>query len=135
MRKLFLMALVAAAAIPISAASAQQPDGDTELQKMLEGRVAGTPVSCLSLRQLGSSEVIDGTAIVYRTKGSRLYVNRPRSGASLLDSDDILVTRTSGSQLCANVDAVDMVDRSSYSPKGFVILGDFVPYDRAPRAN
>ena len=132
MRKsVFLIPMAIAAMIPASVATAQQTGGEAELQKMLAGRVAGAPVSCVGLRQLGSSEIIDGTAIVYRTNGSRLYINRPQSGASFLESDDILVTRTIGAQLCKS-DAVDMIDRSSRGPKGFVILGDFIPYDRVP---
>lgn len=129
----FLIPLAMAVMAPVSAATAQQTNGEAALQTMLAGRVAGAPVSCVSLPQLGSSNTIDGTAIVYRANGSRLYVNRPQNGGSSLDSDDILVTRTVGSQLCKG-DAVDLVDRSSRAPKGFVILGDFIPYDRAPRS-
>ena len=134
MRKsVFLIPLALAAMLPASAAIAQHADGEAALQKVLQGRVAGTPVSCLSLQTLGSSQNIDGTAIVYRTSGSRFYVNRSRGDASSIDSDDILLTRTVGSQLCRG-DVVDLLDRYSRTPKGFVILGDFVPYDRAPRA-
>jgi hypothetical protein len=129
MRSALFIALVVAAAAPVSAATPQHKDGEAALQELLEGRVAGKPVSCLSLPVLGSSQVIDKTAIVYRTSGRRLYVNRPRSGADALNSDDIMVTRLSTSQLCS-VDTVNMVDRFSRAPTGFVILGDFVPYDR-----
>jgi len=129
MRSALFIALAVAAAAPVSAATPQHKDGEAALQELLEGRVAGKPVSCLSLPVLGSSQVIDKTAIVYRTSGRRLYVNRPRSGADALNSDDIMVTRLSTSQLCS-VDTVNMVDRFSRAPTGFVILGDFVPYDR-----
>jgi hypothetical protein len=124
----FLIILAAAAAAPVSAAAPQPEKGEAALQQLLAGRVAGKPVSCLSLPQLGSSQVIDGTAIVYRS-GSRLYVNRPEGGAESLRSDNILVTRTSIGMLC-NVDTVDLMDRSSRAWTGFVRLGDFVPYDR-----
>jgi len=104
------------------------PKGEAQLAKMLEGRVAGKPVRCLPTYSIDQSTIIDGTAIVYRN-GSKLYVNRPRGGASSLDSDDILVTKLHGTQLC-NIDKVDLVDRGSRMWSGFVSLGEFVPYER-----
>ncbi|MBW8842980.1 MAG: hypothetical protein JF608_14510 [Sphingomonadales bacterium] len=118
-----------ASLIDASAAHAQRPErGEAELARMLAGRVPGKPVDCIDLRSAGSSHVIDRTAIVYGSGGT-LYVNRPRSGASSLDSDDIQVTRTSGSQLCS-LDTVRLVDRGSRIPSGFIALDKFVPYAR-----
>lgn len=126
MRTAIFIAL-AALAVPVSAATPRE-DGETRLQKLLEGRVAGAPVSCVSLSRLGSSEVIDRTAIVYHS-GSRLYVNRPDNGAESLRSDDVMVTRTATGELC-DVDTITMVDPSSHMLTGVVMLGHFVPYDR-----
>jgi hypothetical protein len=122
-----LIALAVAAAAPVAAATPQHKQGEAALQELLEGRVAGKPVSCLSLPQVGSSQVIDGTAIVYRS-GSRLYVNRTRDPRSLR-SDDILLTRSFDGQLCS-IDTVNLLDRSSQMPRGFATLGEFVPYER-----
>ena len=124
-----LIALAIAAAAPVSAASPQHKDGEAALQELLAGRVAGKPERCVSLLRLGSSQVIDGTAIVYHSAGSRIYVNRPKNDASSLKSDDIMVTRTSNAELC-DIDTVEMVDRNSHALTGLVMLGDFVPYDR-----
>jgi hypothetical protein len=125
MLKLMLLAAVTLAN-PAIAAGRDAPD--VQLQKMLVGRVAGKPVNCISLSGSNSSEIIDGKAIVYRV-GSRLYVNEPRSGAQSLHRDDILVTRTTGSQLCS-IDTVRLIDRGSRFPRGFVSLGQFVPYSK-----
>lgn len=95
------------------------------LDKMLVGRVAGKPVSCISSFDSRDMTVLDKTAIVFRS-GSTLYVNRPQN-ADQLDSDDILVTRTFGSQLC-RLDIVKTVDRGGRFENGFINLGDFVPY-------
>ena len=81
----------------------------------------------------GSSQVIDGTAIVYQL-GNTLYVNRPRGGADQLDDNSILVTNTFGSQLCS-IDTVRLIDRNSYFPRGFVSLGEFVPYTKPKKSN
>lgn len=48
-----------------------------QLEKILAGRVAGKPTSCINLRNTTSSQIIEGRAIVYRV-GSTLYVNEPR---------------------------------------------------------
>jgi hypothetical protein len=129
MRKIISPIILAAAALgAATAASAASLPPEERLARMLDGRVAGKPVSCISQYNIRSAEIIDDTAIVYRV-GSKLYVNRPRSGASWLDRDDILATRTIGSQLC-RVDAVRLIDRASRFPTGFVLLGDFVPYTR-----
>ena len=130
MRALLTAASLALLALPGAAMADDKanPKGEAELAKMLEGRVAGKPVKCLSTHSMDNSTVIDKTAIVYRS-GSKLYVNRPRSGAEQLDDDDILLTKLYGSQLC-NVDKVDLIDRSSRMWSGFVLLGDFVPYQR-----
>ncbi|MEI9850976.1 MAG: hypothetical protein WDN24_09110 [Sphingomonas sp.] len=129
-----LIAALALLALPgaVAAQDRTKPTGEERLAKLLEGRVAAAPVSCINLRALRSSEVIEGTAIVYSSGGSRVYVNRPRGSAADLRDDNILVTRTNGSQLC-NTDVVDLRDRFTMQPEGFVLLGDFVPYDRAPR--
>lgn len=130
MRALLTAASLALLALPGAAMAEEKVNakGEAELAKMLEGRVAGKPVKCLSNTTLDNSTIIDGTAIVYRS-GSKLYVNRPRSGADQLDDDDILLTKLYGSQLC-NVDKVDLIDRSSRMWSGFVLLGDFVPYQK-----
>lgn len=124
-------ALFAAAALTAApAVSAREKLApEAKLEKLLEGRVAGEPQDCLPLTSISSSQVIDKTAIVYRV-GSTLWVNRPRGGADSLDDDDILVTKTSGSQLCS-IDTVELRDRSSHMYSGFVSLGEFVPYRRA----
>jgi len=119
----------AALAVSGSALAADKHDPATQLAKLLEGRVAGAPVNCINQPQAQGSWVIDHTAIVYDF-GSTIYINYPKGGADSLSNDDILVTKTYGSQLC-KMDIVRLVDRSAHFPKGFVSLGPFIPYKRA----
>ena len=114
-------------------AAATQARYDAKLAKALEGRVAGEPVRCIDMRSIRSSTIIDKTAIIYEV-GNKLYLNRPAGGASSLDSDDVLVTRTSSSQLC-DIDIVRLIDRSNHFPTGFVNLGKFVPYSKVAKAS
>ena len=113
--------------------AARAAKAEAKLAKKLEGRVAGTPVRCISLPTIRSSTVIDGKAIIYDA-GNVIYVNIPANGASTLDDDDILVTNTTGSQLC-DLDIVRLVDRSSHFQTGFVSLDKFVPYRKVSVAS
>jgi hypothetical protein len=128
MPKLISALLLAAATLAAPAASANPRDPDADLRKLLEGRVAGTPVDCINLSSITSSEIVDGRAIVYRS-GRKLFVNQPRGGAEQLGYDKILVTKTFGGQLCS-IDTVNLLDRTSRFPSGFVQLGKFVPYTK-----
>ncbi|MEO5597723.1 MAG: hypothetical protein ABIQ66_03800 [Novosphingobium sp.] len=98
-----------------------------QLDKLLAGRVPGKPVHCISLMTSHDMQIIDKTAIVFGS-GNVIYVNRPRYPESL-DSDDVMVTKTSGSELCS-LDIVRMHDRQGFWQRGFVGLSDFVPYRR-----
>ena len=122
-----LASAVALAAMPASAAPRLTPEA--KLARAIEGREAGAPVDCILLRDVRGSRIIDRTAIVYETVGGTLYVNRPDAGASSLDDDDVLVTKTNLGQLCS-VDVVQLYDRASQAPAGSVFLGEFVPYHR-----
>jgi hypothetical protein len=125
---LLLGATLIGSAAPAVAAQRDNAKGEAKLAKALAGRVAGKPVNCIAQYSITSSETIDGVAILYRV-GSTIYVNRPRIGADALDSDDILVSKTQGSQLCS-LDTINLVDRSSRIQRSFVTLDDFVPYTR-----
>lgn len=133
MRKFLTIVFLGAATIAAPAMAGERQTPEVKLQELLDGRVAGKPIDCISLSSVSSSQIIDGKAIVYRV-GGRLYVNEPRSGANQLNDDVILVTRTSGSQLCS-IDTVHLIDSTSRFPRGFVQLGKFVPYTRVKQAN
>jgi hypothetical protein len=125
---LFLGAALIGAAMPAIAAQRDNKAGEAALAKAIAGRVAGKPVSCINQPRVRSSQVIDGTAIVYDVGGT-LYVNRPRIGAESLDDDDILVSRTVSTQLCS-LDTIRLVDNASRIDRGFVTLDEFVPYTK-----
>nr|WP_141985131.1 hypothetical protein [uncultured Sphingomonas sp.] len=134
MKPILATLLAGAALLAAPVANARHRDTpEQQLAKLLDGRVAGKPVDCISLDRAGSSQIIDGKAIVY-TLGNTLYVNQPRGGAEQLDDNSILVTNTFGSQLCS-IDTVRLIDRNSYFPRGFVSLGEFVPYTKPKKSN
>ena len=121
---------VAAAFLAAPALEAKpKPTGEERLAKMLEGRVAGEPVSCIPAHTTTRMTVIRDTAIVYKS-GRTIYVNRPANPGTLSDNDVLVVDRM-GHQLCKT----DMMHtRSQGSPSfrtGSVFLGQFVPYTKA----
>jgi hypothetical protein len=130
MKKVALLLAAGSAVISggTMAASVKTDEGEAKLAKMLEGRVAGEPQSCISAHLGHRLEIIEETALVYDA-GSTIYVARPRHPNSL-DDDDILVIKRTGSRLC-NLDVMRTVDRSTGMTTGIVFLNDFVPYRRS----
>lgn len=127
--KKILLSLAAAAVLAAPAAASPRLHGEAQLAKLLEGRTPGKPVDCIDLSRVYSSQIVDGTAIVYDS-GSTLYVNRPRGGAESLDNWDVMVTKPFNHELC-RVDVVQLLDSGSHFYKGSVFLGAFVPYTKA----
>jgi hypothetical protein len=129
MRNLTLcLAALLVSAAPAAARQSIQERGEAELAKQLNGLVPGKPQDCVSLSRIDGSNIVDGTAIVYRGIGGVTYVNRPR-GAEMLREDDIPVQFVWGSQLC-RMDRIKLLDRSTRMERGFANLGDFVPYTK-----
>ena len=129
-RATLILAAGAALLAGVPAQAAEKLTGEARLAKILKGREAGQPVSCIPLSATRDMTVIDKTAIVYDAGGT-IWVNRTSDPASL-DSDDILVTKLHISQLC-RMDTVEMRDRSGFWFSGFVGLEDFVPYRKPPK--
>ena len=125
--------VLASAALLLSgatAASAETPAerGEAQLARMLEGRTAGAPVSCITTTRSNKMEVIDGVAVVYDA-GKTIYVSRATDPKSL-GPWDVPVIERFGSQLC-KTDIMRTVDRSGGFLSGIVFLNDFVPYTKA----
>jgi hypothetical protein len=116
-----------------SAAAADRPEPPLSAKalKLLEGRTAGKPVNCLSLPRIGSSTIVDQTAIIYKVSNKLWYVNRPSGGScSALLPDRTLVTHLSMNQLC-DLDIVHVVDLQGPAMEyGSCGLGKFVPYGK-----
>lgn len=134
MRKvaLFVTPVIAAAVMagPVTAEVAEPTKGEIKLAKMLEGREAGEPTSCVRLFPTSNLTVIDGTALVYK-RGSTLYVNIPSNPKSI-DDRYTIVTRSSDTRLC-RTDIVTTIDRTKGFYTGNISLGEFVPYKKVKK--
>ena len=100
------------------------------LEKLLAGKVAGKPVSCISLRDVKRSQTIGENAIIYRISSNRFYVNAPRGGCSGLRDGRALVTRIPTDRLCSG-DIARVVDLTLGFEGPSCILGEFTPYAAA----
>jgi hypothetical protein len=131
MMKVFASILAGAAVLAMgaSAASAETlaEKGEARLAKMLEGRTAGEPVSCITAIRSNGLRVIEHVGVVYDA-GKTIYVSRPSDPKSL-GPWDVPIFERLGSQLC-KTDLVRTVDRTNGFVTGVVFLGDFVPYTK-----
>lgn len=135
----FAAASATAAAVALAAAGpahadahmeAGMSDGEKELAELLEGRVAGEPVSCIRTRPNVRMRVIDETAYVYGS-GRTIYVQRTRHPDRIDRHDTLVQRRFSGTQLCRQ-DITTTVDPISGIFTGAVFFDNFVPYTRKP---
>jgi hypothetical protein len=129
MSALFATTLLALAAAPSTAQPTDGPTTNPALAKALAGRTAGKPISCVHLRDVQSTRIIDGTAIIYELGRKNWLVNMPAGGCSSLRSDRVLVTSTPTGDLCRG-DIVRVIDTPGPIEFGSCGLGAFVPYTR-----
>jgi hypothetical protein len=118
-----------ATALAANSAASSPTSGEMKLARALEGHTAGKPVSCIPLRQIRSSHIIDDTAIVFETGNGTLYVHRPDLGEVGLSGTNTLVLKTHSSQLCRG-DTLILYDGASKHEVGSVALGSLVPHRR-----
>lgn len=137
-RPLFGLAALGAVALaaPLAAqaddapaeAAAELTKGEKRLAKLLEGRMAGEPQSCIRSLPTDRVTTIPGTAYVY-SRGNTIYVQRTRNPDDISRSDVLVVQPFSGTQLCRQ-DIATTVDRFVGFLTGVVQFEDFVPYTR-----
>lgn len=121
----------AAAAMPAAAAEtgATPTKGEAQLAKLLEGRVAGDPVRCISSRPHQRVQMIDGTAYVFG-QGATIWVQRTARPQDIDRRNALINQRFSGGELC-RMDVVSTIDPIAGFFTGGVLLEDFIPYTRS----
>ena len=127
-----LSLILAGAALALTGTTAafarSAEENEARLARMLEGRTAGEPVSCITAILSNRIQVIEHVGIVYDA-GNTIYVARPDNPESLSHNDIVVIDRFGGS-LCAN-DVIRTVDRYQGFTTGAVFLDKFVPYTKA----
>jgi hypothetical protein len=128
-----LIAVAALGACSTGPQPVRSAQAEGHLQKLLAGRVAGAPVTCLPDYQAKDMVVIDDGTILFRD-GSTYYRNDFNGGtcASLGRGNSLVTKRFGGAGLCRG-DPADVVDLSSGFTVGSCTIGNFIPYAK-PRA-
>ena len=132
MRSMILLLLGASvAACTTAPPQPRSAQAEAHLHKLLAGKSAGQPVTCLPSYRSRDMITIDDNTLVFRDSGSRVYVNNLEGGgcANLGRGFYTLVTRTTGSGLCRG-EIAEVADLNSGMTVGSCVLGDFVPYTR-----
>lgn len=129
------IALILTAAGLASCSTAPDPvirtaQEQAEYQSLIEGKVAGAPISCLPAFAGNDMRVIDEQTVVFRQGGNRVYVaNLNGACANLGQPGFAMVTRTPGSSMCTG-DIVQVVNTSAGIGAGSCVIGTFTPYSR-----
>jgi hypothetical protein len=128
MRSLIHAALIAGlTAAPLTPLAAARLTPEAQLDRLVEGRVAGKPVDCINLGiNSNDSQKIPGLAMAYR-QGTTWYVSRFQDGCPQLRDDTVLITTLHGSQLCRG-DIAELRLAGANIPVGSCVFDSFTPY-------
>ena len=132
MRRLpiFLAAVAAGAAVAGTAQdrAADPPSrAEADYTRLIAGKVAGKPVSCIDTRFTRPTLSAYGDKLIYRVSRKLVYVNETTGGCQAVARDDVLITRQYQTRLCRG-DIAQTADRQTGFPNGGCALGDFTPY-------
>ena len=110
---------------PLRSAAKQQ-----EYDRLLAGKVAGPPQSCLPHYSSNDMVVIDESTIAFRDGSRRVYVNHMMGGCSNLGGAYALVTKQFGSANLCRGDIGQVVDLTNHFTVGSCVFGDFIPFTK-----
>ncbi|MCW2382591.1 MULTISPECIES: DUF6491 family protein [unclassified Sphingobium] len=99
-----------------------------ELERLLERKTAGEPVSCVTSFDSSRLRSIGDNTLVYVVSKDQVYLNRLQGSCTGISRGDTLVmNRMSSSQYCRG-DIARVVNLPSGAMTGSCALGDFIPY-------
>lgn len=132
-----LSVLLVGAMLAGCAATAEQPmrsaQKQQEYQRLIAGKVAGPPISCLPTYNANDMIVIDEQTVAFRQGGNHVYIaHMPHGGCSNLGRPPYaMLTRQFGTaQLCRG-DIARVIDTTNGITVGSCVFGDFTPYSKA----
>ena len=88
---------------------------------------AGAPIDCVTIRQIRSTDVRDGSTIDFHMAGGKVYRNTLEGGACpQLGFEKRFLYKTSGSQLCS-IDTISVLTEPGLTRGASCGLGKFQP--------
>lgn len=133
MKKL-LLALPAAMLLTAPATSGEGVEltekEQVKLDKRLEGRAAGKPLSCIPRHAQRNMTVISDEVLIFgsRRNAETIYVNKPYGGCRNADRNILVYSRPTSS-LCSG-EIVRVVDNTIGGTVDSCAFGKFVPYTK-----
>jgi hypothetical protein len=123
-------ALITAALLTLASGAAFARSDPTP-DKLIAGRTAGKPVSCISQTMVSDTQTFDDGSIFYRMRGPVDYINKPKD-CPQLNSNRAYATSTPSTQLCSG-DMLRVFDAAARLPYGTCVFDQFVPYPRVKK--
>ena len=131
---LIVTALAGCAPAPPQQTAMVDARAQEKLGRLLAGKVAGRPQSCLPSYRSDEMIVIDDNTIAFRDGTDRVWINHPNGGCNMLGSSPYaLVTHSVGSMGLCRGDIGHVTDTLNNSTVGSCSMGDFVPYSTPGR--
>jgi hypothetical protein len=102
-----------------------------EYQRLVDGKVAQAPISCLPNYYSNDMRTIDSHTLGFRVGQSRAYIVHLTPGCELLDRGNytLLSRQPGGMGLCQN-DIQEVVDLQNHTHVGSCSVADIIPYYR-----
>ena len=123
-------ALAAFLVILPAVALARSDAPEAALARALHGLTpSGRPTSCVSLRDVPESQIVDDHTILFRHDSGRVYVNHPPDRCIGLTRNHAFASRTPTGQLCGG-DLIRVFDPAGHFDYGSCPIGDFQLYTR-----
>lgn len=108
----------------------RSPKALAELNRYLDGRIAGKPQNCLPSYRADDMVIIDDNTVLFRD-GSRVWRSEMQGGCPNLGAQRYaMVTRQFGTNSLCRGEIVQLLDTSTGTYAGSCSFGDFVPYER-----
>lgn len=122
---LVLGAAVLFAFQPASVTKADEGAPDfSKFEKLKTYEATGVKKSCVRLRNIRSTTILDDSTILFKMRGKKSYVNKMNRKCSGLKRNDAFSYKVSTSQLC-RVDLITILDTSMMTSWGSCGLGEF----------
>lgn len=130
--------LIAAAILASCTTAPPQPgppirtaSGQRTFDRLLGGRVAGQPISCLPNYNINNVTNIDGRTIAFGAGPGTVYLVHLTPGCELIDNGPyaILSKQSGGLGLCRG-DIQNVIDTMSRTQAGSCTVAEIIPYTR-----
>lgn len=93
-----------------------------------------SPVDCLSVSRVRSTEVVDDRTILFYMRGRTVYLNELSNDCPRLASEDRFSYQARGGRLC-DIDTITVIESFGGLQRGATCrLGEFIPITRAEAA-